>query len=510
MFWNIIVLFLIIAPILLGFIMDWNIDLGILPYTVTLFALSSVIHFILQLFFSSLNRLNVDSKIFDDLKNLEENQSTFAIQVSGWREDIKLFEKCLISLKNQTIKPKFITFCSDGNEEDDLYMSDIFTKIFPESCVINLEETFKDNYIKLNNYNYNHICILQPHKGKRYAMYTQSTFLLSKVDYILMIDSDTILKNNCAEILLSSIINKKADALTGDVHIYNNINLLSTLITLKYWMAFNIERSAQSYFSTVSCVAGPLAMYKSSSLSTIIENWITQTFMNKECTFGDDRHLTNLILRQGGLACYNHQAICYTDTPVTLQRFITQQTRWGKSFIREYLINFKWFNIKQLWLLYDLNFMTIYSMFLTIYIVYMMLQFNFKMIVTFNVAVLIATLIRGLYAIIITKQFKYVLFMLYGYVYIYILIPVKLWASLTLNNTNWGTGNRKFQSFEFIDIIPVLLWNLFLGICFIISFVLKIQDGFTNSDIIFSSINIVLTIGVLGLYKIKYSNLNIV
>ena len=76
-------------------------------------------------------------------------------------------------------------------------------------------------------------------------------------------------------------------------------------------------------------------------MKNIIDQWIEQKLLGKECTFGDDRHLTNLILINKGKVFYNFLAKCYTDTPITIKRFATQQTRWGKSFLREYFINIK-------------------------------------------------------------------------------------------------------------------------------------------------------------------------
>lgn len=33
---------------------------------------------------------------------------------------------------------------------------------------------------------------------------------------------------------------------------------ISFMSSLRYWMAFNIERSCQSFFNCVSCISGPL------------------------------------------------------------------------------------------------------------------------------------------------------------------------------------------------------------------------------------------------------------
>lgn len=70
-------------------------------------------------------------------------------------------------------------------------------------------------------------------------------------------------------------------------------------------------------------------------MMTILGPWILQSFLGKETTFGDDRHLTNRILSLGHKTGYTHLAVCDSDTPAGYVRWVKQQTRWSKSFFRE-------------------------------------------------------------------------------------------------------------------------------------------------------------------------------
>jgi len=358
------------------------------------------------------------------------------------------------------------------------------------------------NLIRSEMMGYKHVAFIQPHKGKRYAMYTQTRLLLElDVDYIMFIDSDTVIQSTSLETLVTTIERTKADTVTGDVRIYNKVNLLSFLVSLKYWYAFNVERAAQSFFGNVSCIAGPFGLYRVTSLKPILQQWIEQTFMGKDCTFGDDRHLTNLILKSGGTAYYNHKAVCFTDTPTHVRRFISQQTRWGKSFIREYIINFTWFNKRQLWLLYDLSFMTVYSWFLTIYVVYLLIQFNFLSNMIFLFAILMATLVRSIYALYYTKEFRHMVFILYAYVFFLLLIPIKIWACFTVNVTQWGTGNRLVKKSKNIDLIPIGSWIAFVIASYSISLAFQIRDGFNWTHWLFLGMNTSITMFAFAIYK---------
>lgn len=80
-----------------------------------------------------------------------------------------------------------------------------------------------------------------------------------------MCDSDTKL-DTLATIELCKVLesNDKYGAVGGDVMILNlKDSYISFMSSLRYWMAFNIERSCQSFFDCVSCISGPLGERKS-------------------------------------------------------------------------------------------------------------------------------------------------------------------------------------------------------------------------------------------------------
>lgn len=73
-------------------------------------------------------------------------------------------------------------------------------------------------------------------------------------------DSDTKL-DPLATVELCKVLesNPKYGAVGGDVMILNlKESYISFMSSLRYWMAFNIERSCQSFFNCVSCISGPL------------------------------------------------------------------------------------------------------------------------------------------------------------------------------------------------------------------------------------------------------------
>ena len=93
-------------------------------------------------------------------------------------------------------------------------------------------------------------------------------------------------------------------------------------------------KAAESYFDTVSCLSGPLACYRK---EIVLENkncWLNQKFFGLKATFGDDRALTNLVLRNYRTR-YQDSAICSTIVPNNQKIFLKQQMRWKRSWLRE-------------------------------------------------------------------------------------------------------------------------------------------------------------------------------
>lgn len=166
----------------------------------------------------------------------------------------------------------------------------------------------------------------------------------AKGDYIITIDSDTIVEKDALIKLIAPLIHDKTvGAATGNVKVYNeNNNFLTKMISARYWAAFNIERKSLSSFGVVTCCSGVLSAYRSSFLKQIIKQYISQTFLGSECTYGDDRHLTNLVLENKYKINYVEDAICYTVVPANYKQFFIQQLRWKKSFIRESIISLKY------------------------------------------------------------------------------------------------------------------------------------------------------------------------
>lgn len=264
---------------------------------------------------------STSSEVSDDTKEekeelkLEKNTrlaTKMGLAVVGYREEPQLFTQCLKSVQSLNYPDPFkIVVVIDGDEDADREMANVFQTVFPGCPVVGLPELpsmvfqrmEKESKKKLD---YDQIiqdaytlptdtvavCYLQPHRGKRHAMYTAFRVLMaSGCEAVVSTDSDTKFDPDAMLEMESALYwFPNIGAAAGDVRIWNtNDSLLSFMSSLRYWMAFNIERAAQSFNRCVTCVSGPMGIYRSHVLKQILDDWISQSFLGMECTYGDDR-----------------------------------------------------------------------------------------------------------------------------------------------------------------------------------------------------------------------------
>jgi hyaluronan synthase len=101
-----------------------------------------------------------------------------------------------------------------------------------------------------------------------------------------------------------------------------------------YLISFRVYKAAESVFGTVTCCSGCFSAYRREAIGRHLAEWEHQTFLGRSATVGDDRALTNLILRDWKTR-YQARAHSATLVAADLHKFLTQQARWKRSWARE-------------------------------------------------------------------------------------------------------------------------------------------------------------------------------
>lgn len=172
-------------------------------------------------------------------------------------------------------------------------------------------------------------------KGKRHALYRG--FNLGNGEIFVTVDSDSIVKSDTLRNLVSPFVtNKSCGAVAGNVHVLNNNKaILPKMLNVSFVLSFEFMRSAESMLGSVLCTPGALAAYRSTAVFACLPEWINQTFMGEASDIGEDRAMTNMILKQGHHVLFQRNAYVLTNVPEKYSGLYKMFIRWGRSNVRE-------------------------------------------------------------------------------------------------------------------------------------------------------------------------------
>jgi cellulose synthase/poly-beta-1,6-N-acetylglucosamine synthase-like glycosyltransferase len=167
-------------------------------------------------------------------------------------------------------------------------------------------------------------------------------------DIIILHDSDSIVSPTAIEKLMSVFSNPDAGAVTCYSRPLNgDVNTLTKMQDTWYHGSFNIFKGMESSFGSVTCCSGVLSAYRREAITPCLEAWSNDTFLGEEFRPGDDRQLTSYVI--GGnkyylgkqyrtwKTYYCESAHTLTEIPSTFRKFMNQQIRWKKSWVRVFI-----------------------------------------------------------------------------------------------------------------------------------------------------------------------------
>src|SRR5690606_11094055 len=136
-------------------------------------------------------------------------------------------------------------------------------------------------------------------QGKRHALYRG--FHLGKGEVFVTVESDSIVVGNTLRNLVSPFVgDKECGAVAGNIRVLNHKKaLLPKMLDVSFVLSFEFVRSAESSLNSVLCTPGALAAYRRTAVFACLPAWINQTFMRRPSDIGEDRAMTNMILKQG-------------------------------------------------------------------------------------------------------------------------------------------------------------------------------------------------------------------
>ena len=180
-------------------------------------------------------------------------------------------------------------------------------------------------------------------RGKRHAM--AAAFRMARNEILVCIDSDSLVDRDSVHYIVQGFADPSVGAVCGHAYVLDADNsALTKMQEVRYYIAFKVMKAAEHVFSVVTCCSGCMAAYRKDYVMDVVQSWLDQTWINRPATFGDDRSLTNYMLRKYRVL-YDSRAVVETAVPETWMKFFRQQLRWKKSWFRESLIasTFMWY-----------------------------------------------------------------------------------------------------------------------------------------------------------------------
>lgn len=179
-----------------------------------------------------------------------------------------------------------------------------------------------------------HCLDLGSNQGKRAAM--AAGIRATSAEILIFVNSDSMPEPDGVQRLVQVFADPRVGAASGLTMVRNaNENALTRMQQARYYVSFQLLKAAESVLGAVSCNPGCFSAYRRSAVLMVLNRWEHQRFLGIECTFGDDRSLTNMVLRKGWISAYHSGAVAWTDVPDKYRKFFRQQLRWKKSWLRE-------------------------------------------------------------------------------------------------------------------------------------------------------------------------------
>jgi len=170
-------------------------------------------------------------------------------------------------------------------------------------------------------------------QGKRHAMSYGAQKATGEI--LVYVDSDSYLEPEAVYRIVQPFVDRKIGAVSGHILVFEEEdNFISKMEAARYYISHRIMKAAESIFGTVTCCPGAFSAYRRSAVLRVLSSWLNQQFLGTQATFGDDRSLTNYILRTHKVI-YHAGARCATYVPDSWLKFFRQQLRWKKSWSRE-------------------------------------------------------------------------------------------------------------------------------------------------------------------------------
>lgn len=284
--------------------------------------------------------------------------------------------------------------------------------------------------------------IVFAHEGKRSALGVG--IRAARGEIVVMSDSDTMWTKGLLANVQMPFKDREVGAVGTEQRVYQRTS--SVWRRIADWMVclrYNDYVPAMGRKGAVICVSGRTAAYRRSVIVPLLPNLEHEFFLGRRCVAGDDGRLTWLVLASGYKTTQQRSAVAMSMFPNTFRAFVKQRVRWSRNSARTYLTAIwkGW-----LWRVPFVSKVTVLQILLTPvtmalslwYLIYSRLELTWHGLLVASLWLLVGRGIRG-YSYLSRHPREILLLPLYALVVVFVALPVKAYAILSMNKQGWLT-----------------------------------------------------------------------
>lgn len=282
--------------------------------------------------------------------------------------------------------------------------------------------------------------------GKREAL--SAGFAMASGDVFVTLDSDSVLAGDALRHLVAPIVRDgQIQCVAGCVRVLNGrASMITRLLKCYFSLSFRFVRAYQNGFRGVFCAPGAISAYRASAVRQVLRDWREQSFLGRQCVTGEDRSLTNLVMRNGGLTAYQQTAVAHTEVPETYPGMAKMFLRWARSNVRETIVlwRFMWRPFRERHVgLFRFNMVLVL---MSLLLPYFFVAHSAALFMTsdgfllrYVMAVVLGGLLMGAIYYRNERDGDWIWLVFYQFFWVIFLSWILPYAAMTLRNTGWLT-----------------------------------------------------------------------
>ncbi len=347
-------------------------------------------------------------------------QPTVSIIIPAFNEGAAIRQTIINALEISYPRDKFqVIAVNDGSTDNTLEVMKEIRNSYPDLIIVNMEQN----------------------RGKRPAL--EAGTRISSGEILVFVDSDSLIEPDAVNKIVDAFVDPKVAGVCGHCDVANQwTNLLTKMQSVRYYIGFRVMKAAESIFDAVTCLSGPLAAYRRDVLMAVMDDWVNQTILGRRATYGDDRSLTNYILKLKYKVIYDSRSRCRTIVPQNYRQFFKQQMRWKRSWFRESLrlSTFVWRLQPLMSISFYLGFiLPVLGPFIVVRSIIWMPLVHSASPITYLLGIFLMSSLMSVIYLFVKRSRLWVYGVFFCFFYMFVIIWQMPWAMVTLTKTKWGT-----------------------------------------------------------------------